>query len=205
MGPAPLVLLAAALVGVASLGAELLWIRGLGRGVGTPHESAAAVIGLMLLGLGLGAMRGSAGASRHERPARGAALALLLAGTWIALSPLYLAQVGGWHAALAGDGAGSLLGDLWPILLLGAPLVLPAAIALGWAFPLLVRARVMDLDHAARRTGALYALDTFGALLGVGGALVMLGSAGEAMSLRAAGGAALVGALALLLVDRPLP
>lgn len=203
MGPAPLVLIAAALLGVASLASELLWIRGFGRGVGTPYESAAAVVGLMLLGLGLGAMRGSRGASSHERPARGAAVALLIAGTWIALSPLYLDRVGGWHAALAGDGGG--LGELLVVMLLGAPLVLPASIALGWAFPLLVRARVLDLAHAARQTGTVYALDTFGALLGVVGGLVMLASVGEATSLRLAGGAALVGALLLLLVDRPLP
>ena len=204
MRHAPLVLLAAMLVGFASLASELLWIRGLGRGVGTPFESAAAVVGLVLLGLGLGAMRGSRGASTHERPARGAALALLIAGTWIALSPLYLAQVGTWHAALAGEEPGAL-GDLLPVLLLGLPLVLPASIALGWAFPLLVRARVMDLSHAGRHTGSLYACDIVGALLGAGAGLALLARLGEAMSLRAAGGAALLGALLLLLVDRPLP
>lgn len=204
MTPAPFVLLAALLVGFASLASELLWIRGLGRSVGTPYESAAAVVGLMLLGIGLGAMRGSRGASSHERPARGAAIALLLAGTWIALSPLYLGWIGPWHASLAGDEPG-LLGDLLPVLLLGAPLVLPAAVALGWSFPLLVRARVMDLAHAGRTTGSLYAVDVLGALLGVGIGLALLASVGESMSLRIAGGAALVGALALLLVDRPLP
>ena len=204
MTPAPFVLLAALLVGFASLAAELLWIRGLGRAVGTPYESAAAVVGLMLLGLGLGAMRGSRGASKHERPARGAAIALLVAGTWIALSPLYLDLIGPWHAALAGDAPGPL-GDLLPVLLLGAPLAVPAAAALGWSFPLLVRARVMDLAHAGRTTGTLYAIDVLGALLGAGVGLALLANLGESTSLRIAGGAALLGALALLLVDRPLP
>ncbi len=205
--PAPFVLLTAFLAGAATLAAELLWIRGVARGLGAAQEAAAAVIGLLLLGLALGALRGSTQAMNRERPTRAAALCLLFAGTWIALSPLYLAQVAGWHASLLGEGAEASGGwaALWPTLLLTTPLVLPAGVALGWSFPLLVRARVLSLRHAARRTGTLYALNTLGAVIGLGGALALLAASGETPALRVAGAAALVGALALLLVDRPLP
>ncbi len=201
MGPAPLVLLAAALTGVATLAAEMLWIRGLGRGIGTTYEALALVAGLFLAGLGLGALLGARLAPRTSRPARHGTWLLAGAGTWIALSPLYVAALPDLRALLFSGESGGLL----PALTLELPLVLPAALCLGAVFPYLVRARVEDVAHAGSRTGWIYAANTAGALVGVVGLLPVLASVGETMALRLCGAVALLAAFLLLLADRPLP
>jgi len=203
--PAALVLPAAALAGCAALAAEMLWIRGLGRGIGTTHEAMATVAGLFLAGLGLGSAFGAGRAARSERPAMTAALAFLGAGIWTALAPVYLAGVPSLHDAylgafgIAGDGGAAAA------LLLALPLVLPAAFLFGLAFPFLVRARVLDVRHTGSQAGWIYAFNTLGSVAGVIGTLLLLPEVGESMALRSAGAAALAAALLLLLAARPLP
>ena len=203
MGSAPLVLLAAALAGVTTLAVELLWLRGLGRCVGTTYDATAVVIGLILAGLGLGSWWGTRAVGTTMRPARGAAVCLLVAGTWVAVSPALLGPLADFHLALLdllGTGAG---GGLLAALLVGIPLVLPASLALGRAFPLLVRGREVGVERAGARAGGVVAVNTLGAVLGVVLALGVLESGGEAFALRLAGGCALAGALLLLLADGP--
>jgi spermidine synthase len=200
MGPAPLLLLAAALAGVATLAAEMLWIRGLGRGVGTTYEAVAMIAGLFLAGLGVGAWLGARFAPHTERPARGGVWLLAGAGTWIALSPLYVSALPGLRASLF-PAESALL----PALLLQLPLVVPPALALGALFPYLVRARVEEIAHAGSRAGGVYAANTVGGVVGLLLLLPVLGALGETLALRLAGAAALLGALLLWLADRPLP
>lgn len=200
MGPAPLLLLAAALAGVATLAAEMLWIRGLGRGIGTTYEAVALIAGLFLAGLGLGAWLGARFAARSERPALGGVWLLAGAGTWIALSPLYIAALPDLRVALFP--AESVL---LPALMLQLPLVAPPALALGALFPYLVRARVADVAHAGRRTGGVYAANTLGGVAGLLLLLPVLEGLGETLALRLTGAAALLASLLLWLADRPLP
>lgn len=205
MGPAPLVLAAAALTGITTLAAEVLWMRGLGRGVGMTPEALAGVAGFVLAGLGLGAAYGARAAQACERPARRGGWYLLGAGTWVALSPLYLRIVPDLHARLLDlldlDGGGGP----GPLLLVAAPLILPPAALLGATFPHLVRMRVLDARRTASRTGWIYGFQTAGALLGAVLALFLLWRVGETMALRIVGGGALGAALLLLLGDRRLP
>ncbi len=200
MGSAPLVLLASALAGLATLAAEMLWIRGLGRGLGTTFEAVALVAGLFLAGLGLGAWLGAWAAPRTDRPARGGAWLLAGAGTWIALSPLYVQALPDLRASMFA--AESVL---LPALVLQLPLVIPPALALGALFPYLVRARVETVAHAGRRTGGVYALNTAGAVAALVVLLPVLEALGETLSLRLTGATALLGALLLVIADRPLP
>jgi spermidine synthase len=204
MGPASPVLLASMLAGASALAAETLWVRALGRGLGTTPEALAAVTGLFLAGLGLGAGLGARTAPICERPARTAARALIGAGLLVGLSPHYAAFLPDLHVALL-DMLGSEGSSAWAALPLAAPLVLGAALLFGLAFPYLVRARIENLAHTGGRTGGVYALNALGAPLGIAGALLLLPEAGEATALRAAGGVALLGALCLVLADRPLP
>jgi len=197
------ILAAAALGGTSTLAAEMLWIRGLGRGVGTSYEAVAMVAGLFLAGLALGALLAARPAARSRRPARRGAIFLLGAGLWTALSPLYVARLADLHAALFDTAAGGLLAPL----LLAAPHVLPAALCQGALYPFLVRARAGRAGHGTKpgaMSGSVYAASTAGAVLGVLGLLPALLSIGEALSLRTAGAAALLGTLLLLLVDRPI-
>jgi len=201
MGPAPLVLLAAGLAGAATLAAEMLWIRGMGRGVGTTYEAVALVAGLFLSGLGLGALWGGRTAPHAGQPARRGAWLLAAAGTWTELSPLYLAAVPDLRASLFAPDGGGLL----PPLLLALPVVVPAALCLGALFPYLVRTRVADVAHAGSRTGGVYAANTLGAVAGLLVLLPLVEASGETLALRLAGAAAWLGTLVLLLADRPLP
>ena len=200
-----LILPAAALAGAAALGLEMLWIRGFGRGVGTSHEALAAVAGVFLLGLGLGAAVGARRAVRSERPAMTAALALLVAGILAWVGPWYVAAVPGLHDALldavGAEGDGGALAAFVLVL----PLVLPAAFLFGLSFPFLVRARTLDVRHAGRSTGWIYALNTLGSVVAVLLAVVLLGSWGETLTVRTAGACSIVAALLLLLAHRPLP
>ncbi len=198
---APLILGASALTGAVTLAAEMLWIRGLGRGVGTTQEAAATVVGLVLAGLGLGAVLGARTAPGSKRPARRGALLLLSAGLWTALSPLYVRMIGDLHGSLFDGAPGGIL----PPLALALPLVLVPSVCLGAVFPYLVRARVHDVHHAGGRAGMLYAANTAGGVLGIVLLLPAIAAFGEALALRGAGAAGVVGALLLLLADRPLP
>ncbi len=205
MGPAPLILLAAALAGATTLAAETLWIRGLGRGAGTTPEALAAIVGLVLAGLGLGARFAARRAASDERPARRATWCLVGAGALVALSPHYIDMLPSLHLGLldmtSADGGGSAL---W-ILLLAVPLALPASSLFGMLFPYLVRARVETLGHVGTRAGWIYALNTVGAVGGVVGALLLLPEIGETQTLRIAGGASILAAFCMLLAERPLP
>jgi spermidine synthase len=202
MGSGPAVLLAAAFAGVATLAGELLWMRGLGRGVGTSYEAVAVVAGLVLAGLGLGSWLGARHVARARRGTRQAAVALLAGGTLTALSPLWLAGVPDWNVALLDAFGLPGGGGVGTALLLAVPLVLPATLALGAAFPALVRARRAGPARAGTGSGAVLAANTGGAVLAVALIPSVCEAWGETLALRAAGGCALAGSLLLLLVDR---
>ena len=199
MAPAPFVLLAAGFSGAAALVAQLLWMRALGRAVGSTPVLDATAMATFVIGLGLGALAGSRVAPRSARPARVSAIALVLAGTWITLSPWLLDLVADIAARF--DGPPTAMSGA---LLVGLVALVPAVI-FGSVFPFLVRSRVVELPHAAGRSGRLYASQTLGA--GVGAVLLfaLLPDLGEQVLLRYTGALAVAGAMLLLLADRPLP
>ena len=151
MAPAPLVLLAASLSGAAALISQLLWMRALGRAVAHTPALDATMLATFVVGLGLGALVGSRLAPQSSRPSRVAAIVLAMAGIWIATSPLMLDLVADFAAGLDGPPTPLSSAHLCALVLL-----LPA-ILFGSIYPFLVRSRVVELSHAAGRSGRLYA------------------------------------------------
>jgi hypothetical protein len=180
-----LLLLAAAVSGTAALVAEVVWFRGLGRGVGTSAEALAVVSASFLGGLGIGAAISARLARRVRAPLRAAAICEALAGLLVIASPFAIALVPDAHLAVLhalglepaqrGPPRSSL-----PVM---ASDDLPRRDA-----PFLVRSRVIDVRRAGRWTGWLYGVSTLGAAAGVALAVTqLLPGLGEIASLRYAG------------------
>ncbi|MFT3775526.1 MAG: fused MFS/spermidine synthase [Minicystis sp.] len=164
--PPRFALAAAAVVGFAFLLMEIVWYRMLAPVLGGSSYTFGIILSVALLGLGLG---GAARALRpSDRPAtiRGFALtcgleALGLAipyalGDRIAVLAMLLRPLGG--VGLIGLAAG------WSVI--AAIVILPAAIASGWQFPLLVSLLGSGGRHVGRDVAHAYAWNTAGAIVG---------------------------------------
>jgi spermidine synthase len=190
---------AALLSGITALAAQTVWVRALGRGLGTTTEALAAVAAVFLGGLGLGAVLGGRLATRTPSPALAAGRCLLLAAVLVLVSPWLFDVLPGLHLLVLG-----LLGadpgpSPWPALLVGLPLLLVPTVLMGATFPLLLAASRTGVARAGRGTGGLYALNTFGAALGAAITVMALGVLGERLTLSVAAGLEiLAGALLLL-------
>jgi len=148
--------------GAVTLGVELSAARLLEPWFGNSQIVWAALIGLILSYLAVGAWLGGKLADRF--PSLGALLTLAaVAGLGIALTPaisptiLRLAAVG-LNDYLPGLLAGALLGVL---LLFSLPVILLGAVS-PWA----VRLAVTDLQQTGRVAGRLYAIGTCGSIIG---------------------------------------
>ena len=148
--------------GAVTLGVELSAARLLEPWFGNSQIVWAALIGLILSYLAIGAWLGGKLADRF--PSLGALLTLVtIAGLGVALTPaisppiLRLATVG-LNDYLPGLLAGALLVVL---LLFSLPVILLGAVS-PWA----VRLAVTDLQQTGRVAGRLYAIGTFGSIIG---------------------------------------
>ncbi len=184
--------------GATALVAQTLWIRALGRAFGTTAEALAAVAGLFLLGLGLGARLGGRRAARSPAPGRAAGRCLLAAALLVMVSPWTFGALPGLHLTLL-----DLLGlepgpHPFAALLLSLPLVLAPTLLMGASFPLLLEAYRPEPARLGRGVGGLYALNTLGAALGLLGAVLALPLLGERLSLAAAAALDVAAGAALL-------
>jgi spermidine synthase len=162
-----LFLLAYTCSGVAGLVYEVSWTRLLTLYIGHSTAAAAAVVAAFLGGLALGAAWGGAVASRWTRDRALGAYVVLEMGVALAALSLPLAvraltPVLSW--AYGGDGSGLLFPTVRLLTCL-IVVLLPAA-ALGATFPMAIRWFASETGHAARLSGALYALNTAGAAIG---------------------------------------
>jgi spermidine synthase len=153
-----------ALSGFTALLLQLAWVRLFGLVLGSSVYSFSAVLGIYLLGLGLGS----------------AAIAPLLARRAIAPWWFALLQLGIALSAAAGIHAyaglpramlelGERAGPSWGGLLAGelalvAPIILVPCLLLGAAFPLATR--LLQRGAAGPTTGAAYAVNTLGTIVG---------------------------------------
>ncbi len=202
---AALLLLAVWLSGAAALIAEVVWFRGLGRGVGTSAEALAVVSAAFLGGLGIGAAVASRRAPKARFPLRSAAYCEGIAGVLVFLSPYAIALVPGAHLAVLAAFGLEPGRSSWPAALVALPVLLLPTAFLGATLPFLVRSVVTTgVEHAGRWTGWLYGVNTIGALCGTGSAvLFLLPSVGEILSLRVASGCNLLAAALILMAERP--
>jgi spermidine synthase len=149
-------------VGASSLGVEIAAARLLAPYFGASTVVWANTIGVVLVALSAGYWFGGRYADRHPH-LRGLCLLVLLAAVLIAAVPFaarpFLGfSVDAFDTVSVGGFAGSLFGVL---VLVAVPVTL-----LGAAAPWAVRLAVGEVGHAGEAVGRLYAISTFGSLLG---------------------------------------
>ena len=155
--------LLAAVVGAASLGAEIAAARLLAPWFGASTIVWANTIATVLVALSAGYWIGGRLADRDPTLA-GLSRVVLVAAALLALvpfvaGPFLRVSVDALDSVEAGAFAGSLLAVL---VLVAAPVVL-----LGTVAPYAVRLSVRAVDEAGRVSGRLYAISTLGSLAGV--------------------------------------
>ena len=156
------VLALAFLSGAATLALQVLWMRMFSFVHESAIHSIAVVLAVFLLGLAGGAALARAALRRVRSPER------LLAASWLAAAALVIASPRLFHHLTGGFtylAAETWARGLGGLLALAAAVLLPAAVALGMALPLL-----MERAGRGRASGAalgrLLAANTLGAIAG---------------------------------------
>src|SRR3954467_1058481 len=173
--PARRIQIVAAVVGAASLGAEIAAARLLAPWFGASTIVWANTIATVLVALSAGYWLGGRLADRDPTFAGLCRLVLVAAGLMAAVpfvaGPFLRVSVDALDSVEAGAFVGSLLAVL---VLIAAPVLV-----LGCVAPYAVRLSVSALDEAGRVAGRLYAISTLGSLAGVFlSALVLIPFAG---------------------------
>ena len=151
--------------GFAGLGYQVVWTQQCALWLG--HESAAvlAVIAAFFGGLAVGAFLLGARVERSAHPARWYAACEFATGLWGAALALLMAPVGGWLLGITG--AQPSVAWQWSVAFVGTFIVLlPATAAMGATLPAIERVTAPLREHGAS-IAALYAGNTFGAVVGV--------------------------------------
>ena len=145
---------------------QVVWTRKLVLLFGATAHAVGTVLFIFFLGLGVGSLWGGRLADRSHRPLFLYGLFEIIIGVW-ALG--FILAVGWGEGAVAAvlrisglsRGAGIVLRVLMATVLLFVPVAL-----MGTTLPLLARFVSRDAGVRGRRIGALYAMNTFGAVAG---------------------------------------
>jgi spermidine synthase len=151
--------------GFGALGYQIVWTQQSTLWLG--HESAAvlAVIAAFFGGLGLGALAASARIDCSAHPARWYAGCELIIGVWSLVLAYLLLPISGWLLELIGAQPSPVWH--WCVAFSGTfLLLLPATAAMGATLPAMERV-LAQLRSDGTPIAALYAGNTFGAVLGV--------------------------------------
>ncbi len=149
-------------VGVSTLGAEIAAARLMAPYFGASTIVWANTIGVVLVALSIGYWLGGRMGDRYPR-ARELCITVLIAAGLLAVvpfaaKPFFEVSADALDEISAGAFVGSLVGVLF---LIAIPLIM-----LGTCSPWAIRLAVPDVEHAGRTAGRLYAISTFGSLLG---------------------------------------
>ena len=174
--------------GLVALALEVVWFRLLTVMMKGTAFTFGTLLGVYLVGLGVGALVGSAVAPRIRRPA----IAFLTIQACIGLTALgliavflrrvddipviatYLASYeplnvrASVHALLGGVATADATPSTFLLMYIGVPvlLVLPPTLLMGAAFPVLQRVVQQDLHLVGRRVGMLLVANVVGSLVG---------------------------------------
>ena len=167
--PATFVLFAAGLVGFAFFLMEMVWYRMLGPLLGGTVFSFGIILAVALLGIGVGSVLHGLLQSRGREPATltgfaGICLVEALAvaapfalGDRVALLALFLRPLGNLAGFWGHAGCWALIASV---------VILPAALAAGVQFPVLIALLGRGRADVGRQTGRVYAANTVGAIAG---------------------------------------
>lgn len=195
------------LSGACGLIYEVLWSRHLGLILGNTTYSLAAVLSAFMAGLALGSYLAGRGLERRLERGPVALLKLygvleIIIGLYCLALPWLFDAAAPLYAGLYGETGNAVLGParfIVSFLLLLAPTT-----CMGATLPILSQLMARSPLGMSRAAGALYAVNTFGAVAGAAGAgfvlLPLLGR--EATNYAAVGGNLVLGVLAILLNDR---
>ncbi len=151
--------------GFAALGYQIVWTHQGGLWMGHEGAAALAVVAAFFGGLALGAGALSPRIERSRHPARWYAACEALIGLWGVALTLLMAPAGAALQALVG--AEPAPAWLWAVSFVGTfVLLLPASAAMGATLPAMERVTA-HLQARGVDIAALYAGNTFGAVLGV--------------------------------------
>lgn len=159
-------LVAFALSGASALVFEVVWTRTLSTVMGSSAHAVSTMLAAFMAGLSVGGVLGGWASHRLEDPVRGFALCELgigVAGFVVAplissLTPLYVAVYYAFHESL---GAFYFAQFAMAFLLMGIPTTL-----MGMTFPLAVRLFTERKGEPGFHAGRLYAVNTFGGIVG---------------------------------------
>jgi spermidine synthase len=158
--------------GFAALGYQIVWTQQGALWLG--HEAAAvlAVVAAFFGGLGVGALTLGPPIDRSAKPACWFAACEAMIGVWGLVLAFLMAPVTGWILDLTG--AQPTPAWQWTVAFCGVfLLLLPATAAMGATLPAMERV-LARLRRQGSNIAALYAANTFGAVLGVLGAAFWL-------------------------------
>jgi len=206
--------------GLLALALEIVWFRVLSVTMKGTAFTFGTMLGVYLTGIGLGALAGSAIASRLRRPAATflllqaavGALSMLLLTAFIRFAdnvPPLWAYLGSYEpldvrTALTGVDASTTRAFLALYFGLPAALVLPPTLLMGCSFPVLQRVVQTSLPRIGRRVGMLLVANVAGSMFGtiLTGWLLLdrIGTAGTMRLLAIVG--ALFGALGVFVALR---
>ena len=161
-----LVLLFFFLSGACGLLYQVVWTRRLVLLLGAASYAVSTVLSVFFIGLGAGSLFGGRLADRTLRPLAWYGVFEILIGVWAAAFILLASR--GEHvigAVLGTVNHSYLIGILMRALLAGL-FLLPPVVLMGATLPLLARFVSTRFASQGLRIGALYSLNTFGAVLG---------------------------------------
>jgi len=161
---------------VASFMYEIAWIRMLSLVIGSATHSFELMLSAFILGLSLGAFWVRRRADRFRRPLRTLAIVQLWMGGLALLSLVLYSSSFAWAGALMSAVARS---DEGYVLFAVAKyaiclaIMLPATFCAGITLPLITRT-LLAAGSGERAIGAVYAVNTFGSIIGIAAAGLVL-------------------------------
>jgi len=155
------------LSGASGLVYEVLWTRMLGLTLGNTVQSLAAVLTAFMGGLALGSWLGGRWSPRLARPLLTYGVLEVFIGLYCAALPWVLGDTGPLvplYRALYGETGGAAIGIARFVACL--LLLLIPSTCMGASLPVLAQYLVRSHHALGRTAGALYAVNTFGAVVG---------------------------------------
>lgn len=190
------------LSGASGLIYQVLWQRQLALVFGVSAYATATVLAAFMGGLALGGYAAGRVADRVRSPLVWYGIVEVLIGLAGLLTPLafsYLQEVyGPLYRAVGGSGLAPVIRFAVAFVVLLVPTAL-----MGASFPLIVKAALGSRDDGGRAIGLLYAINTFGAVIGtLAAGFVLIGEVGIRGSIGVAAGLNLLAGVISVVVGR---
>jgi predicted membrane-bound spermidine synthase len=156
------------LSGVAGLIHEIVWSNLLVQLIGATAYAQSAVLAVFMAGLAIGSVVFGRRVDRRGHALQTYVVLEVLIGVYCLVLPLLLRAVEAGYVRLAGLAVEAEGAKLALRLGLAVLVVLLPAVWMGGTLPLIARHLIDRLDETQRRVGSLYALNSFGAVVGAG-------------------------------------